>query len=39
MSAGESRTRLDGVRAFTYCPLLSVGCTKVRQSGPAGCRR
>ena len=32
-------TRLHGVRAFTYCPLLSVGCTKVRQWGPAGCRR
>jgi hypothetical protein len=32
-------TRLHGVRAFFYCPLLSVGCTKVRQWGPAGCRR
>jgi hypothetical protein len=25
MSEGESRTRLDGVRAFHHCPLLSVG--------------
>ena len=24
---------------FTYCPLLSVGYAKVRQWGPAGCRR